>query len=144
MNRKDIMIQIKSDLEDNLTTANSYAIQPVVVKQGVHMWNDFKGRMPSVHFTIINDEPYEDEFPSTYSDNDSARVINIIFYGYATTSGAGDSETIYDMSTDIENFLLSEHFSYADNILLGKMEILEGGVSSPICAFNLETRIIYS
>ena len=144
MNRKDIMTQIKSDLEDNLTLANGYSVQPVVIKQGVYMWNDFKGNMPSLHFTLISDEAYEaDESPSVFGGT-GVRVMNLIFYGYATTDGADNSETIYEMASDIEIFLKSEHFTYADNTYLGKLETKEGGVNDFVTAFNLEVKITYT
>lgn len=142
MTRKNIMQQIKEDLEDNLTTAQGYSVQPVVIKQGIHMWSDFEGQMPSLHFTMTSDEPYEDEYPSTYS-SEGPRVISIIFYGYAENDGEENSETIYQMAEDIESFLLSSHFTHADNTLLSKLELKESGVNDSVMAFNLEVRIIY-
>lgn len=130
-----VMDQIKEDIEDNFTVAKGYTHQPVEVKRGMYKYGDFPTK-PVICFTMFRDTPDED-------DNEWVRWINVYFYAYADTDGAGGTDTIYELYNDFSEFLESSNFTYYKQIILGEAEIKEGGISDPINAFTLEARIAY-
>ena len=99
MNRKEIIEQLKTDLEDNLTAANGYIVQPTEVKRGVHSWNDFSV-YPVVCFSVTGDTPADEN-----EHGEDIRVLKIIIYMYCQSDGDGNTEQINDMVEDIQDFL---------------------------------------
>lgn len=130
--------QIESDLRNNLTSENGYEHTPVEIKRGIHKWDDFIVK-PVVCFTLITDVPDEDNL-----DGFDARWIGFMFYIYSQTDGAGNTDQIFEMLEDLENFLQNEtDFTYSKQTLISDIEVKEGGSSDPINTAILAARIIY-
>ena len=127
-----------TDLKDNLKITNDYTYEPVEVKRGLFKWTDFPNK-PVVCFTTVADEPHElDEYGA------GARWLRLLFYGYLEDDGLGNTDAIQLWLQDVENFLDNPlHNTYQTDTWIGNIEVLEGGVSSPINSFIIEVSILY-
>lgn len=135
--RITILNQIEEDLNDKLKPTNGYNFQPASIKRGLHKWTDFPVK-PAVCFTLVGDEPHELE-----EYGEGARWLMFFFYGYHVTDGMGKTDNIQNLAQDVEDFLASTDNTYVSDTMIGPLEVLEGGVSSPINSFILEVRILY-
>jgi len=136
--RLTILDQIEEDLNDKLKPTNGYNFQPASIKRGLHKWTDFPEK-PAVCFTLVGDEPHElEEF------GEGARWLRFFFYGYHVTDGMGVTDNIQKLAQDVEDFLASTDNSFVEDTMIGNMEVLEGGVSSPLCSFIIEVSILYN
>jgi len=137
MTRMEILDQIEEDLKTKIIVTRGYNHTPVEVRRGLHKWTDFNDK-PVVCFTVVRDEP--DELSEAGS---LARWIYIEFYGLAETDGLGETDVIHEVAQDVQNFLFSTDFTYTDVTEVGETLLKEGGVSDPINAFSISTRIMY-
>ncbi len=136
--RLTVLNQIETDLNNNLHTANDYNWTPVEIKRGIHKWDDFIVK-PVICFTLASDRADEDQ---EYGED--ARWLEVFFYIYSQTDGSESPTQIHEMLEDLENFLQNTtHFTYSNQTLIGDIEVLEGGISSPVNTAILQTRIIY-
>ena len=135
--RLTILNQIEEDLNDKLKVTNGYNFTPAAIKRGLFKWTDFPSK-PAVCFTLVGDEPLEEEL---YGEG--ARWLMFFFYGYHVTDGMGVSDNIQNLAQDCEDFLASTDNTYVNDTMIGNMEVLEGGVSSPLNSFIIEVRILY-
>lgn len=135
--RLTILDQIEEDLIDKLKATNGYNFTPAAIKRGLYKWTDFTDK-PVVCFTLVADEPHELE-----EYGEGSRWLHFLFYGYALTDGMGNTDNIHNLSQDVEDFLSSSDNSFLSDTMIGSMEVLEGGVSSPVQSFILEVRILY-
>ena len=136
--RKTILDQLLVDMQDNLSIAKGYNFTPIDIKRGIFKWGDFTDK-PVVCFTAVRDEPHElEEYGA------GARWLEIGIYGYMEDDGLGNSDKIQLLVQDVEDFLNNPlHHTYEPDTHIGGIEILEGGVSSPINSFIMEVRILY-
>lgn len=140
-NRNTILNTIKEDIKVNLTVENGFTFTPMVVRRGVYAYNDLANILPSICFTFVRELPFEDDiYPKTYDDVD-IKAMSILFYGYAKSNDAADSDKIYDMVNDLETFLQSSSFTYNETIDILSIEIKEAGPSDPILSFIIDTQI---
>ena len=135
--RQTILDQIQDDLNDKLKPTNGYNFQPTEIKRGLFKWTDFTDK-PVVCFTLVGDEPHELEEAGI-----NARWLNFLFYGYHVTDGMGVSDNIQKLTQDVEDFLTSTDNTYVEGTMVGAIEVLEGGVSSPVNSFIIDVRILY-
>ena len=136
--RLDVLDQILEDLKNNLTRANGYNHTPAEIKRGYYVWEDFLLK-PAIGFSMDTDIPADDQL---YGED--TRFISVFFYIYSQTDGAGNTDQIYEMLEDLENFFQSsDHFTYQEQILIEDAQLLEGGVSQPINTAILQTQILY-
>ena len=136
--RLTILDQIEEDLNDKLKPTNGYNFQPASIRRGLHKWTDFPEK-PAVCFTLVGDEPHElEEF------GEGRRWLHFFFYGYHVTDGMGVTDNIQKLAQDVEDFLDSDDNTYTEATMIGNLEVLEGGVSSPTNSFILEVRILYN
>jgi hypothetical protein len=134
--RLDIRQQILEDLS-KIKVSRGYKHQPAQIVAGFYKWTDFIVK-PAIGFSMAGDVP--DEFSEA---GQMIRWFKVFFYGYAQTDGAGNTNTIYEVLQDVEDFLSSTDFTYYNNTEIGDIDIREGGVSDPINFFLMETRIGY-
>jgi len=140
--RNDILNQIKEDLKKYITVENDYSFTPQSVNRGVYSYNDFQGKYPSICFTFTEEVPYEDDvYVKTYDDTD-IKAMTIVFYGYARSDDAFNSEKIYDMVEDVETFIQSDSFTYYEDITINNLEVKEAGPSDRSLAFFINTTLV--
>lgn len=135
--RRTILDQIKTDIEDKWQANRGYNYTPIAVKRGNHKWNDFDVK-PVICYSMFRDENDEDSEHGAL-----VRWINLYIYGYADTDGNGNTDVIHDLAEDCENFLNSTDFTYTNNTLIGDTEIFEGGLSNPINSFLITIKVMY-
>lgn len=134
-NRKDILTQLKIDLQDHLHSPD-YKSDPKEIVHGIVSFDGVISR-PVIAYFMPGDEVTEE-----YFENTRQRQMTVIIYGYADTS-LNNFDPIYDLAEDIEKFLYSEHWTYTDRTLLGTIVIDTGGIENEKSAFDMEVRIIY-
>lgn len=137
MTRKDVLNQLKTDLEESLTLANGYNTEPVEIIYGVTTFDDVIMK-PVVGFSkgldIIEEEDCDDE---------RERILNITVYGYANIS-LNDNDPIDDLVDSVEKFLYSDHWTYHDQTLLGNVTFFIGGEENDQALFILEIKVYYT
>jgi len=134
--RLDISNQLEQDFK-KIDAGRGYNLTPADIRRGLHKFNDFEVK-PALAFALTGDEPDEDS-----DGRNTARWLNYMVYGYTDTSDMGNSDDIYKLLDDVEDFLLSTDNTYQSCTEIGEIEIIEGGVGVPINFFSLIFRIAY-
>ena len=135
--RLDIITQIENDLKDKIKVSRGYKTEPAEIKRGFNKWTDFIVK-PGIGFSMAGDEP-----DINSESGFIIRWFKVFFYGYAETDGAGNTDAIYNLLQDMEDFLMSSDFTYTGNVEILDIDIREGGASDQINFFLMETRIAY-
>jgi hypothetical protein len=107
--RLDIINNIKSDFENNLTIENNYNVEPAQVIIGIPRPETIN-QYPTLCIYLINDVIVQETL-----DGSRERVANIIIIGYTN-----NVEDIYKLSEDVEKFLYSTDFTYGNNTMLSE------------------------
>jgi hypothetical protein len=135
--RKTIIDQLKSDLETKITVANGYNSDVVEVRPSVCMWEDLQLK-PALSFWA-----YEDEIEDHLMGGIKLRILKINVYSYTNTDGITDTNRIYDLVEDVENFLKSSDNTYRKETVMGKSVIYTGGVQDKAGIGRTEIHIKY-
>jgi hypothetical protein len=125
--RLDISNQIEKDLKDSLQASRGYNFTPAEIKRGLHKFNDFSLK-PSIGFSLVSDVP---------DGIGSARIFTYVFYGYTDTSDWENSDDIYKLLEDIEDFMDSDDNTYKSCGYIQEINIVEGGTSQPVNSFEM-------
>jgi hypothetical protein len=126
--RLDISNQIETDLKDKVQSSRGYNFTPSEIKRGLHRFNDFSLK-PAVGFSLINDIP---------EGSGEARKLTYVFYGYTDTSDWANSDDIYKLLADIEDFILSEEDNtFFKCAYIQEINVVEGGISQPLNSFEM-------
>jgi len=135
--RKDILNQLKQDLDDKLTVANGFESDLMQVVHGSPDMNDMMV-FPIVGFMVDSDE-VDTEYQGT---NTRLRDLFITVYGIQEVS-MEDTESYYDLMNDVENFFMSDYWTYKTTTTLGNMATFYGGVNDNKAYFILEIVVKY-
>ena len=135
--RKDIIVQFKTDVIDKLSIANGYKTDLVEVRLGIVSFDQFAQR-PALGYWM-----YLDEKDTEHYDTTRLRWLNFYIYFYTDDENMTDYEQIYDFADDLEDFLMSSDWSYTDQSLLGDMIINIGGVEEGRAMGDLIMKVAY-
>lgn len=135
--RKDIIIQFKTDLDEKFSIANGYNTDAVEVRLGIVSFDQFAQR-PALGYWMYLDEKDEELY-----DTQRLRWLNFYIYGYTDDENMTNYERIYDFADDLEDFLYSSDWTYTDQTLLGDLIVTIGGVEEGRAMFDLIMRVAY-
>ena len=135
--RKDIIEQLKTDTDNNVSVAEGYNTNIAEVRIGVYDPTEFI-TLPSIGYWVIEDEIIDDMM-----DDNVLRKLNMICYFYADSDGYDSYTTLYNLFEDIEKFLYSTDFTYSSGTQLGRLIISYGGVNEQVGMGVLNFQITY-
>lgn len=133
--RNDILKQLKTDLS-KISTSRDYNTDPTEVRRGSYINEDFS-IVPAISFRC-----YDDRKKNLFGRT-GIRWLHVYVYGYADTDGLENTDDIYELADDVEDFLYSTDWTYTDDTEVGDMIVIEGGIQDPHSTFQLEVRIKY-
>jgi len=135
--RKDIIIQFKTDLDEKFSIANGYNTDLVEVVLGIVSFDQFAQR-PALGYWMYLDEKDEENYNTT-----RLRWLNFYLYGYTDGENMTNYEKIYDFADDLEDFIMSSDWTYTNNTLLGDLIVTVGGVEEGRAMFDLIMKVAY-
>jgi len=136
--RKTIINNLKKDLEEHLNSSEGYNTDVAEVRSGIYMWEDFKVK-PAISIWA-----YEDEIEEYLMGRNKIRLLSIYLYAFAKTDIISNNNVIYDFMEDIENFLESSHFTYYEDVIIGKTMVYTGGSQDQAAIGLLEIQVRYN
>jgi len=136
--RKDIIQQLKQDMNEKISVTNGYKTDVADVRIGVVNPDKFPTR-PGIGLWS-----YEDNVVEQLLDTEILRNNRFIVYGYIdVTEDYDDYDGIYDFAKDVEQFLYSTDNTYSDDTLITSTKTNYGGISTPVGYFIIFFDINY-
>ena len=140
MDRDTILTALKDDISTYIQSSNTnYTSDIGEVRRGIHGHTEIVNR-PFIGISMESDDVDQEIFEDTGTDQ--IRIITIYIYSYSNTDGIDDYTTMYDLIKDLE-YCLKYDFTYKSKTYIGKIGIVEGGVSNPLAFFDMYITIQY-
>ena len=136
--RKTIIDTFKQDLQDHLNVQSGYENNIAEVRSGIYLYEDFSIK-PAISIWA-----YKDVVEEYMMGKNKIRNLLIYIYCFAPTDGITDTNNIYSLVEDIENFLESEHFTYNPDVIIGDSTIYPGGTQDQAGIGMMEITINYN
>jgi len=136
--RIDIIEQIKTDIDDKISSERGYNTDLTETRIGIFDPNEFT-MLPAAGIWIKEDIVEDD-----LMDDETFRRLNLVLYAYVESDGYDQYTDMYNLITDFEKFLYSTDFTYQKNTILGDLTLTYGGATEQVGYFILNFSILYA
>lgn len=135
--RTTITKKLKEDIETNFSIANGYNTDLREVVLGIVSFDQFSQR-PSLGYWMWSDEKDTENYDET-----RLRWLNFYIYAYTDDEDTTDYENIYNLADDIEDFLMSDDWTYTTSTILGDVVIVIGGIEKGRAMAEVNIKVAY-